>query len=94
MGPPPNPSGRTHSNWRPARLHFWLALSGVSIIVSTGAVYLSLVKTSPLPFAEMDFDGNGWVTFGELYRAHFALPGTEPCSDSTTDRTQRKLPCD
>lgn len=61
------------------RLAFWLALSGVSLVVVVGAGYLYLVGTSSLPFAAMDFDGNGFVTFHELAYANAfdARPITE-----------------
>ena len=53
-----------------SRLNFWLTLIGVSIIVSIGSAYLYLIKKSPLPFAEMDFDDNGLVTLSELHYAN------------------------
>jgi len=51
---------------RRSKLAFWLAFSGVVLIVSVGASYLYLIKKSPLAFDEMDFDQNGFVTFSEL----------------------------
>ena len=53
-----------------SRLAFWLALSGVSVIVVVGASYISLVGTSPLTFDAMDFDRDGFVTFPELFYAN------------------------
>ena len=55
---------------RKNRKVFWLTLSGVSLVVSIGASYLLLVRTSPLAFHEMDFDENGFVTFFELAYAN------------------------
>ena len=49
-----------------SKLAFWLTSLGIALIVSVGASYLYLLRKSPLAFDELDFDQNGFVTFGEL----------------------------
>ena len=84
-----------------SRLNFWLTLIGVSIIVSIGSVYLYLIKTSPLAFAEMDFNENGFVTLGELlyansYGTKTLVIGNQECIEyyALGDSRRLKLHCD
>jgi hypothetical protein len=80
---------------------FWLTLIGVVAIVSPGALYLYLLGNTPLPYAHMDFDGNGVVTFGELAYANAYETRRIPVAESSCtefyslkDGQRLKLVCD
>ena len=83
-----------------SKLAFWLALSGVSLIVVIGASYIRLVRTSPLTFEAMDFDRNGFVTFSELvyvnaYGTRQVTENGETCTEyyALKDGLRLKIVC-
>jgi len=47
-----------------------LATIGVMIVILVPALYLYLLVKTPLSVKELDFDGNGVVTFSELIHAN------------------------
>ena len=47
-----------------------LATLGVMIVTLVPALYLYLLVETSLSFEELDFDGNGIVTFSELIHAN------------------------
>ncbi len=49
---------------------FWLTLFSIVTSVGPVSIYLYLLDNAPLSYANMDFDGNGVVTFGELAYAN------------------------
>lgn len=84
-----------------ARLNFWLTFAGIVFVAVIGATYLYLVKQSPLPFTELDFDDNGLVTLGELlyanaYGTRTVLIDERECTEyyALGDHKRLKLSCD
>ena len=55
--------------WLKEKLIALLATLGVALVLVPAVLYLYLLTKSSLPFAEMDFNDNGIVTFSELIYA-------------------------